>query len=76
MDLSHPLISVYRLVSDFSGALAFEASWIDIFYLSKQRPKKEQFPAPRLNHLLHLIEIDGQRETVHWQLFAFALLAA
>jgi hypothetical protein len=32
--------------------------------------EKEQFSVPRLNHLLRLIQIAGQKETVHQQLIA------
>ena len=35
-----PLITADRLVTAFTGALAFKASWVDIFPTSEQRPKK------------------------------------
>ena len=38
-----PLIPADRLEASLPGALAFEASWVDIFPSSKQRPKKGNF---------------------------------
>ena len=39
---SDSLIAANRLVTDFSGALAFKASWVDIFPGTEQASKKSR----------------------------------